>query len=77
MCDAVVLAKSIRQVIKLLGLVPAGGNYVQINQYIEKLGLDTSHFLGKGWNVGLCFVINPKKPIKEILVKNSTYQIIN
>ncbi|MEX0877762.1 MAG: HNH endonuclease signature motif containing protein [Candidatus Spechtbacterales bacterium] len=65
---------SVRQVIQRLGLKPAGGNYDQINKYIKELGLNTLHFTGRGWNVGLKFRMNPPKPIEEILVKNSTYQ---
>lgn len=49
---AVVKSKSYRAVIKKLGLVPAGGNYVQVQQTITRLGLDTAHFTGKGWYEG-------------------------
>ena len=39
---------SVRQVIQALGLVPAGGNYEQVQKYILQLNLDTSHFTGQG-----------------------------
>lgn len=72
--EAVQQNKSIANVIKQLGLKPAGGNYITINSNIKKLQLDTSHFTGQGWNQGLVFV--PKKAIslEKILVKNSNYQ---
>jgi TPP-dependent indolepyruvate ferredoxin oxidoreductase alpha subunit len=35
---------SVRQVIKQLGLIAAGGNYGNIKRHIKELGLDTSHF---------------------------------
>ena len=53
---------------------PTGGNYRVIHRAIEEYKLDTSHFTGQGWNVGLKF--NPKKvkDIKDILIKDSFYQ---
>lgn len=65
---------SVRQVLNRLSLKEAGGNYLTIRRKIESLGLDTSHFTGKGWNKGLQFRPVPKKPIQEILVANSSYQ---
>lgn len=65
---------SFRQVIKKLGLVPAGGNYAQVKKYIRDLNLSTNHFKGRGWNKGLHFCPNPKRPVKEILVENSDFQ---
>lgn len=71
---AVKESRSIRQVIRALGLVPAGGNYVQVQKKIEELRLDTSHFLGMGWSKGMPFA--RKKPIslEKILIENSGYQ---
>ena len=43
---------SVAQVILALGLVPAGGNYKTVQNRIQRLALDTSHFTGSGWNVG-------------------------
>ena len=65
---------SIAGVIKALGLVPAGGNYATVNNKIKELNLDTSHFTGRGWNVGLKFKPKKAKPLSEILVENSNYQ---
>lgn len=47
---AVLMSRSVRGVLILLKLVPAGGNYAQVNRRIIELGLDASHFTGKGWN---------------------------
>jgi hypothetical protein len=52
---AVAASKSYAGVIRRIGLVPAGGNYDQVKRRIRELGLDTSHFTGMGWNVGLKF----------------------
>ena len=65
---------SIRQVLFKLGLIPAGGNYSQVKKYIDKYGLDISHFKGKGWNLGRKGYFRPLIPLKRILVNNSTYQ---
>ena len=71
---AVSLSHSKRQVLSRLKLVEAGGNYQQISKYIALYKINTSHFLGQRSNLGK---IIPRKPIyslKEILVKNSTFQ---
>ena len=65
---------SIRNVIKLIGLRPTGGNYDQVKKYIKEYNLNTSHFTGKVWNRGMKFEFKPWIDLKDILVKNSTYQ---
>ena len=72
--DAVKSNKSIASVIRQIGLIPAGGNYVQIQARIKQLNLDTGHFTGKGWNIGLIFRPIPPRPLKDLLVANSIYQ---
>lgn len=39
-------------VLKLLNIIPAGGNYRVIDRFIRKNTIDTSHFTGQGWNRG-------------------------
>lgn len=72
--EAVESVKSYRSVLIQLGLVPAGGNYESVKQHIIKLRLDTSHFTGKGWNVGLAFKPKLARPIETLLVMNGTVQ---
>jgi len=67
-------SRSIAQVIRSLGLVPAGGNYKQVSKYISKLKLDISHFTGKGWNINRQFVPNKPIELSFLLVENSNYQ---
>lgn len=71
---AVAESFSIASVCRFLGLKPTGGNYRIIHKAIEEFKLDTSHFTGQGWNVGLKF--KPKKVtnIEDILTKDSYYQ---
>ncbi len=71
---AVSESKSIRQVIQKVGLIPAGGNYVQIQERITVLKLDTSHFTVYTWNKGLRGRYLPLIPLKDILVRNSKFQ---
>ena len=71
---AVKESKSVRQVIEKLGLIPAGGNYDQVNRYIKLLGLKIDHFTGKVWNKGLKVFRKPLIPIEKILVSNSSFQ---
>ena len=72
--SAVAENKSIAGVLRQLKLRPVGGNYKTIHHLIEEYGLDTSHFTGQGWNVGLGF--KPKRSIddKEIFTINSNYR---
>ena len=72
--EAVSKSFSIASVCRCLGIKPTGGNYRIIHKAIEEFKLDTSHFTGQGWNVGLKF--NPKSvtDLKDILVKDSFYQ---
>lgn len=72
--DAVKVSYSIRSVIKALGLVPAGGNYSQINKYIQLYKIDISHFKGKGWNLGFTGIGVPRRTLKEILNIGTYFQ---
>ena len=65
---------SYRQVIDKLGLIAAGGNYAQLQKYIQEYNLDTSHFVGQGWRRGRTFETKPVIALEDILVKNSTFQ---
>jgi len=65
---------SVRQVLRILGLVAAGGNYQHVQRIIGELGIDTSHFLGRGWSQGMKFHFRPKLALKDVMVKNSIYQ---
>lgn len=65
---------SYAEIIKKLGLIPAGGNYDTIKRRIKRLNLDTSHMTGKGWNTGVRFSpVIKAKPLNEILVKDSPF----
>lgn len=74
MADAVKISYSLRNVLKLLGLVEAGGNYEQVKRYIKEYNLDSSHFTGKIWNKGMRGIGKPVYSLGQILVRNSTYQ---
>lgn len=68
-------SKSIRSVLLKLNLVPAGGNYVQVRNRIADLKIDSSHFTGKGWNVGWVFdPRTPKLSLEEHLKDGSRIQ---
>lgn len=43
---------SIKNVIEKLGLSYTGGNHAHIKSVIQNSDIDTSHFLGQGWNKG-------------------------
>jgi 5-methylcytosine-specific restriction endonuclease McrA len=63
------------EVLSKVGLIPAGGNYSTLRARIQALGLDTSHFRGKGWARGR----HPRPrssrtPLETVLVEHSLYQ---
>lgn len=62
-----------------LGLGPFGANYRRVHKAVEKYSIDTSHFTGKGWNVGHIFdpMRTIKQDLKDILVEHSTYDHSN
>ncbi|MCQ2134645.1 MAG: HNH endonuclease [Bacteroidales bacterium] len=72
--NAVRDSKSIAGVLRLLGLRPIGGNYRTVNRLILEHNLDTSHFTGKGWNVGLAFNPGKKMTVEDIFTKESSYK---
>ncbi|HEY86071.1 MAG TPA: HNH endonuclease [Chloroflexi bacterium] len=64
---AVKTSHSISAVLKKIGLTPAGGNYESIKKRIQKLNLDTSHFLGQAILRGKTHTYNTR-PLEEVLV---------
>lgn len=65
---------SFRQVIKKLGLKPAGSNYVNIKRRIKELNLSTNHFLGRGHLKNKTHSWGKRKhSLEEILIENSPY----
>ncbi|MGH7158056.1 MAG: HNH endonuclease signature motif containing protein [Candidatus Saccharimonadales bacterium] len=72
--EAVKASRSYRNVIKLLGLIPAGGNYAQVQFHIEALNLDTSHFTGMGWNRGTTYHTTTRPALESLLTLDSRVQ---
>ena len=67
-------SNSIANVLKLLKLKPAGGNYKTILKKFNEYNIDTSHFLGMGWskNRKLHQKYNKEEFIENFLILNST-----
>lgn len=72
--EAVKVSCSIRGVIKMIGLVPAGGNYLQVNYAIARLRLDTGHFTGSRWNVGKRYSLSSTPALETLLIKGGAVQ---
>jgi hypothetical protein len=72
--NAVASSMSRREVIKKLGLIPAGGNYVQINAKIRELKLDVNHFTGARWNVGKTYHTSTRPALRALLKPDSQVQ---
>lgn len=71
---AVETSLSYAEVIRKLGLKPAGSNYDTVKRKIKELDLNISHMTGKVWNIGKRYKkIKTAQPIEQILVKDSTF----
>jgi len=68
--DAVALSHSISDVLRRLGLRPAGGNHRSIKWWISRLGLSTDHF---DPNVGRRGRSAQARPLHDVLTVGSTY----
>lgn len=72
--EAVENSTSYRAVIVKLRLVPAGGNYVQVQNRIRDLGLETAHFSGMQWNKGKTYHTKKRATLEVLLRENSRVQ---
>lgn len=70
---AVKNSTSIRQTLISLNLNETGTAYRVFKRRVETLGIDTSHFTGKGYLKGKTHNWATKTPLKNILVKKSSY----
>lgn len=59
------LSNSIAGVLKILNIIPAGGNYFSIKRYIALYKIDTTHFKKSGWNKNKQLPL--KRPISDYL----------
>ena len=71
LADAVAQSRSFRQTLIQLGVRAEGGNYKTIQRDIDRLGLDTSHFTGKGWRKDDRRPMSRRRPLSEVLVSES------
>jgi hypothetical protein len=72
--EAVKQSRSFHQVFENLGLRVGGHQHVVIKRAIKELGLDTSHFTGKGWKKGdRSSPFRPRRSLQEILVSDTLF----
>lgn len=73
--EAAKKAKSISELIRLIGRTVCGSAYSYVNKKIKELNVDTSHFVGQGWNTDGKNLINKKKtPDEEVFVEHSSFK---
>ena len=70
---AVVAAHSMADVLRALGLQPAGGNYENLHRHVKRLALDVSHWTGRGHLRGKSGWRRPRQPLTLLLRQGSTY----
>ena len=56
---------SLANVLRLLNIIPAGGNYHTLKKFIQKHTINISHFTGQAWNKGK--IIGPKRSVEDYL----------
>ena len=66
LAHAVARSTSVAQVMRILGIKPAGGSHFHISKRIRRTGLDTSHFLGQAIHRGK---VRPRLSPEEILIQ--------
>src|SRR5262249_62118165 len=66
LAKAVADSRSIREALKRLGLVPAGGNYQSFHKAVRAFGIDMSHFTGQGHLRGKTHDYNTR-PLRAVL----------
>lgn len=71
---AVARSFSYRQVIRHLGLIPAGGNYVHVLRRITELNMVTDHFTGKRWSAGKTYHNKSRADLTQLLTNGSKVQ---
>jgi hypothetical protein len=64
---------TVSDVLRELGYAPSGGMHRYIRARIAHLGLDTSHFTGRGSTKGRTFPPRPRRPLEELLVQGSVF----
>ena len=67
---AVANSKTYADVLRAIGLQPKGGNTRSIKIHIKRLGLDTSHFHGRGYRPGWT-----KLKDEEVFKRDSDYNV--
>lgn len=72
--EAAASSRSIRQILIKLGLREAGGNYSQVNRYLDNFQIERSHLSGRGWSKGRKDLVKKLIPLDKILILDSKYQ---
>jgi Zn finger protein HypA/HybF involved in hydrogenase expression len=73
--NALLESRSWTDVLRLLGLQEAGGNYSTLRHYTQKYGFSTNHFTSQGWSRGKN--LGPKKPLSFYLTEDSNVKSDN
>lgn len=69
LAEAASNSSSIAEVMRKLNIQPAGGTHAHIKKRLIDFGIDTSHFVGQGWNIYGKWTGGPvKRNAQQILV---------
>ena len=70
--DAVQTSASVRQVLRKLDLVEAGGNYETVRRTMHRLGLTKNHLTGQAWRKNSTSPVVAPRPLAVLLQENSS-----
>jgi hypothetical protein len=73
--EAIAASKSWTESLRRLGYCPTGGNPATLKKYAARWGISTEHF--DPYAGVMDRIRKPKRPLKEILVENSTFSRSN
>lgn len=75
---AVASSTTVREVLQRLSVAARGGNYKTFHRHVQRLGLDTSHFVGSAHLAGKARAnLASRRPLDTILVEHGSYENTN
>jgi len=72
--EAAKVSRSITQVLERLRIPWTGSRHRAMRLLLDRLGVETSHFVGQGWRKGATSPVVPARPLNEVLVKGRRFQ---
>ncbi|MGH2655836.1 MAG: HNH endonuclease signature motif containing protein [Actinomycetota bacterium] len=66
--EAARVSRSVTRVLARLGIPWSGSRHRTMKLLLERLGVETSHFVGQGWRKGTSSPVVAARPLEDVLV---------